>query len=159
MKRTVPRPRKTPPAIEAGPVYLTRRATFSASHRLHEPRMPARWNERVFGICNNENGHGHNYVIEVVVVGSVDATSGMVMNLRDLKQVIEREIVTECDHKHLNLDVKWLRGINPTAENLAIAFWRRLEAHVHPARLYCVRLLESADNHVEYFGANADLRP
>lgn len=152
MKRAAKHAPPSRPAAASGPVQLTRRATFSASHRLHNPRMPAKWNERVFGICNNRNGHGHNYVIEVVVVGRVDPVSGMVMNLRDLKRVIEREIVAECDHKHLNLDVDWLRGVNPTAENLAIAFWNRLAAHVAPARLHCLRLLESADNRVEYFG-------
>lgn len=139
----------------AGLVYLTRRATFSASHRLHNPLKSEQWNEEVFGICNNKNGHGHNYFIEVVVVGSVEYVSGMVMNLRDLKHVIEQEIIAECDHKHLNLDVPWLSGVNPTAENLAIAFWHRLEHEVAPARLHCVRLLESADNHVEYFGPTA----
>jgi 6-pyruvoyltetrahydropterin/6-carboxytetrahydropterin synthase len=151
-----PSPRRTARASRAltgaGPVYLTRRATFAAAHRLDNPAFSRAWNREVFGICNNPNGHGHNYFIEVVVVGEVDTDSAMVMNLRDLKCVIEREIVAECDHKHLNLDVPWLRGVNPTAENLAIAFWRRLERKVAPARLHCVRLLESAENHVEYFG-------
>lgn len=135
-----------------GEVFLTRRAHFSASHRLHEARLSDAENREIFGICNNANGHGHNYVIDVTVVGEVDARTGMVLNLRDLKRVIEREILDECDHKHLNLDVPWLNGVNPTAENLAIAFFQRLAPHVAPARLHCVRLLESQDNRVEYFG-------
>ncbi len=141
--------------LDAGSVYLTRRAHFSASHRLHHPGRSEAWNRKVFGICNNRNGHGHNYVIEVTVCGEVDPESAMVLNLRDLKRVIEREILLPCDHKHLNHDVPWLLRINPTAENLAIAFWRRLEGKVAPARLFCVRLLESEDNRVEYFGPSA----
>ena len=106
----------------------------------------------MFGICNNVNGHGHNYTIEVTVVGPIDRESAMVLNLRDLKLIIEREILDPCDHKHLNLDVAWLRGVNPTAENLAVAFWRRLETKVAPARMHRIRLLESHDNRVEYYG-------
>jgi 6-pyruvoyltetrahydropterin/6-carboxytetrahydropterin synthase len=146
-----PAPRLVP--LEgAGKVYLTRRATFAASHRLHNPERDDAWNVAVYGICNNRNGHGHNYTIEVTVEGEVDAESAMVMNLRDLKRVIEREILDECDHKHLNLDVDWLRAINPTAENLVIAFWRRLEREVAPARLHRLRLHESQDNVVDYYG-------
>lgn len=143
-----PRSRRRAPAVPAE-VFLTRRVAFCAAHRLHSEVLTARENVRVFGICNNKNGHGHNYALEVTVRGAVDPRTGMVMNLRDLKHAIERRIVAECDHKNLNLDVPWLRGINPTAENLALAFWRRLEGRVQPGQLHCVRLYESEDNVVE----------
>jgi 6-pyruvoyltetrahydropterin/6-carboxytetrahydropterin synthase len=140
------------PPITAGPVFVTRRATFSASHRLFNPDFSAEENDRVFGICNNLNGHGHNYFIEVTVKGEPDPATGMVVNLRDLKRVIEERILEDCDHRHLNLDVPWLEGVIPTAENLAVQFWRRLEPHVSPARLHRLRLYESDDNMVEYLG-------
>ncbi len=140
------------PLTAAGPVFVTRSATFSASHRLFNPTYSDEENDRIFGICNNRNGHGHNYRIEVTVRGEVDSGTGMVVNLRDLKRVIEECILEECDHRHLNLDVPWLDGVIPTAENLAVQFWRRLEPHVAPARLFRLRLSESEDNVAEYFG-------
>lgn len=140
------------PLTATGPVYVTRKATFSASHRLCNPTYTDEENDRIFGICNNRNGHGHNYQIEVTVRGEVDAGTGMVVNLRDLKRVIEERILEDCDHRHLNFDVPWLDGVIPTAENLAVQFWRRLEAHVAPAKLHRLRLYESDDNVAEYFG-------
>lgn len=138
--------------MTAGEVFLTRRVGFAASHRLWNPEFTDEENERVFGLCNNPNGHGHNYVLEVTVRGRTDPRTGMVLNLRDLKQVLEREVVKDCDHRHLNLDVPWLEGTNPTAENLAIAIWERLVDAVAPARLHRVRLKESDDNVAEYYG-------
>lgn len=139
-------------AASIGHVYITRRATFAASHRLHNPDFDDEKNRRVFGLCNNPNGHGHNYVLEVTVSGEVDGDTGMVVNLKDLKRVIQDRILDDCDHRNLNVDVSWLEGINPTAENLALAFWRKLETEIAPASLAKIRVLESADNVAEYMG-------
>lgn len=141
--------------VPLGTVRLTRRVTFAASHRLYNPAWDDARNDAVFGLCNNPNGHGHNYVLEVTVTGAIDPETGMVVNLRDLKRILEERILADCDHRHLNLDVPWLAGIIPTAENLVVRFWRRLEESVRPARLRRVRLLESDDNVAEYLGPDA----
>jgi len=141
---------------ETGPLRITRRVSFAASHRLFNPSFDDAANDRVFGQCNNPNGHGHNYVLEVTVAGSIDPETGMVVNLKDLKRVLADRVVTDCDHKHLNLDVPWLEGTIPTAENLAVAFWGRLAGAVAPARLDRVRVFESDDNMAEYTGGAAD---
>lgn len=133
-------------------VLLTRRVGFSASHRLFNPDLDDAANERIFGPCARPSGHGHNYVLEVTLAGEPDPETGMVVNLKDLKRVLHERIVDDCDHRHLNVDVPWLEGVIPTAENLAVAFWRRLEAHVAPARLYAVRVYETDDNVAEYRG-------
>ncbi len=139
-----------------GAVHLTRRVDFAASHRLHNPRFTPAKNRAIFGLCWNPHGHGHNYALEVTVIGTPHPDTGMVINLRDLKRILERVILKDCDHKNLNIDVPWLKGINPTAENLAIVFWRRLERRVRPGKLWRVRLFESRDNVVEYFGPSLD---
>lgn len=141
--------RRRPQATATHTVLLTRRVTFAASHRLFNPAFSAEKNRQVFGLCANPNGHGHNYALEVTVAGDPEPATGMVMNLRDLKRIIERRILDDCDHRHLNLDVPWLAGINPTAENLALAFWERLADRVKPARLHRIKLFESPDNQVE----------
>ncbi len=125
---------------------------FNAAHRLHNPAFSKQENLRIYGPCNNEYGHGHNYKIEVIVKGSVDPDTGMVINLVELKDIVHKLIIKECDHKHLNFDVPWLKGINPTAENLAIVFWQRLEKKIKGVKLYKLRLLETDTNIVEYMG-------
>src|SRR5690349_716669 len=107
--------------------YLTRRATFCASHRLHSEKLSQAENEKIFGKCNSKNGHGHNYVLEVTVRGTVDPKTGIVVNLVDLKEAIEEAVVSKVDHKHLNLDVPEFAKLNPTAENMAVVFWKLLE--------------------------------
>ncbi len=133
-------------------VYLTRRATFSAAHRLHNPALSAEENRRIFGKCNNPNGHGHNYVLEVTVKGEIDQPTGMVLNLTDLKLAIEEAILNEVDHKHLNLDVPIFQEINPTAENMAVVFWRLLERRLPSGLLYELKLHETENNVVVYRG-------
>lgn len=135
-------------------VAIIRRESFSASHRLHNPELPDAVNEQLYDICNNRYGHGHNYELEVVVEGSPDPETGYVMDLKILRDVIREEIIDWVDHKHLNYDVPWLHGIIPTAENLAIAFWQRLEPRLQTAfgRLARIRLAESANNLVDYAG-------
>lgn len=133
-------------------IYVTRKMHFNAAHRLHNPNLSEDENIRLFGVCNNKNGHGHNYEIEVTVCGSPDDISGYLIDLKQLKEIIEKEIVSECDHKHLNYDVKWLEGINPTAENLVISFWNRLVGKINNGKLYAVKLYETERNFVEYRG-------
>ncbi len=133
-------------------VYVTRRATFCAAHRLYNPQWSDERNEEIFGKCANPNGHGHNYVLEVTVAGVPDPETGYVMDLKRLAQLLEEEILSKVDHKHLNYDVDFLHGINPTVENLAIAFWRILEAKLPRGMLYAVRVYESENNYAEYRG-------
>src|SRR6185295_4447957 len=108
-------------------VYVTRRAHFCASHRLHNTEWSDEKNMEVFGKCNNPNGHGHNYEIEVTVAGTPPDETGMVIDLKKLATIIEEEVVESVDHKHLNHDVPFMKGVVPTAENIAIAFWKILE--------------------------------
>ncbi len=139
-----------PPAI----VEITRREEFSASHRLHDPALSEETNRALYGICNNPNGHGHNYELEVTVRGPVPA-SGMVMNLTDLMAILRERILPEVDHKHLNHDVPYLADVIPTAENIAIALWGRLEAELtrfEGCRLHRIKLRESRANWVTFEG-------
>ena len=133
-------------------VYVTRKAHFSASHRLFNPAWSDERNNTVFGKCNNPNGHGHNYDLEVTVAGEAPAETGMVIDLKKLADIVEMEIVERVDHKHLNQDVDFLRGIIPTAENMAMAFWKILFPKIHEGRLHSIRLYESVNNFVEYRG-------
>jgi 6-pyruvoyltetrahydropterin/6-carboxytetrahydropterin synthase len=105
---------------------VTVKVYFEAAHRLHNPRHPDDWNQRVFGKCNNLHGHGHNYVIELSVRGDVDPESGYLIDMKDLKAIVNQRVVDDVDHRHLNLEVPWLEGINPTAENLARVFFERV---------------------------------
>ena len=133
-------------------VLATRRLRFNAAHRIHNPELSDAENTRLFGKCNNPNWHGHNYVLEVSVQGEIDARSGYVMDLSVLRAVVEREVIEEMDHRNLNLEVDFMRGINPTAENIVVACWRALAPHVAPARLARLRLWETENNYVEYTG-------
>jgi len=145
-----------PPASyhNAGPVYVTRQAHFNAAHRLHNPAKSAAWNKRTFGPCNNPKWHGHNYVIEVTVAAVPSSETGYVVDLGDLKKVMDDRILSKVDHRNLNEEVPWLKGVIPSAENLAIAFWRRLEKHIPSGRLHRVRLFETPRNFVDYYGPN-----
>ena len=133
-------------------VYVTRKAHFSAAHRLFNPEFSDEENERIFDKCNNPMGHGHNYTIEVTVAGEPDAQTGYVIDLKKLGDLIDREILSKVDHKHLNFDVPSLRGIIPTAENIALLFWKILDPQIRDGRLYKVRVAESDNNFAEYLG-------
>jgi 6-pyruvoyltetrahydropterin/6-carboxytetrahydropterin synthase len=128
-------------------VRITRRATFAAGHILCRPEWSDARNREVFGACVND--HGHNYVVEVTVGGPVDAETGMVVNLKQVDAVLRREFIDAVDHRHLNRDVDFLRGVIPTAENVALAAFHRLEPHLKPARLLKVRVVESENNAAE----------
>ncbi len=134
-------------------VEITRREEFSAAHRLHNPELGAEENRRLYGLCNGE--HGHNYAFEVTVQGAIPRGTGMVMDLNRLMEILREEIVSQVDHKHLNRDVPWLSGVIPTAENVAVAFWRRVEPRLRGfegCRLHRVRVYESRNNFVDYLG-------
>jgi 6-pyruvoyltetrahydropterin/6-carboxytetrahydropterin synthase len=134
-------------------VYLTRKAEFSASHFYHNPNFTPEENQRIFGKCNNPHGHGHNYTLEVTVKGTVDERSGFVMDLKQLKDIMNREVLDGIDHRHLNYEVPEFKQQIPTTENLAIAIWRRLEGKLDGgARLYRVRVYENDDLFAEVYG-------
>jgi 6-pyruvoyltetrahydropterin/6-carboxytetrahydropterin synthase len=133
-------------------MFVIRRARFCASHRLHNPDLSAAENREVFGACNNPHGHGHNYDVEVVVKGEAEPRNGMVMNLRDLKDLIDRHIVDAADHKSLDHDVPFMKGRISTTENLAIAIWEEIVGHLPGGALHLVRVRESENNSVEYTG-------
>lgn len=133
-------------------VYLTRKAEFSASHFYHNPEMSAEENRRLFGKCNNPHGHGHNYVVELTVAGEVDERSGMVIDLKDLKALLEREVLEPFDHKFLNKEVHVFEEKIPTTENIALEIWNRLQGKLSVGKLHRVRLYETPDLFVDYFG-------
>ncbi|MEW6004170.1 MAG: 6-carboxytetrahydropterin synthase [Stygiobacter sp.] len=133
-------------------IYVTRREVFSASHRLFNPELSDEENEIIFDKCNNYNGHGHNYVLEVVVAGDVNPITGYVIDLKKLKKIIIENVIKKVDHKNLNLDVDFLKGKIPTAENIAIGIWDQLENKIEEGELYSVKLYETENNYVEYKG-------
>jgi len=133
-------------------IFITRKHEFCASHRLFNPTFSDEKNESTFGLCNNPNGHGHNYVLEVTLSGEVSDDTGMVFDLKELKKLTHQEIVNKVDHKNLNVDVDFLKDIIPTAENLAIKFWEILEPKITKGQLYEIKLYESERNYVVYKG-------
>ena len=138
-------------------IFLTRRATFSASHYYWRNDWPAEKNEQVFGRCSNRNGHGHNYTLEVTVAGEPDPITGFVVDLKWLKDIMEQNVLSSFDHRHLNLEVAEFHdgAMIPTTENIAIASWNRLEPAILSAggaRLSCVRVYETPEIFAEYMG-------
>ncbi len=133
-------------------VLLTRKAEFSSAHYYYNEAWSQQENEKVFGKCANRNGHGHNYTLEVTVAGEIDPVSGFVVDLKALKDVIEREVIQAYDHRHLNLEVPEFRSMIPTTENIAIAIWRRLESKIAGAHLRRVRVYEMPDLFADYCG-------
>jgi 6-pyruvoyltetrahydropterin/6-carboxytetrahydropterin synthase len=133
-------------------VYLTRRTTFSAAHRLWSEHLTDAENYAIYDKCANPNGHGHNYILEITVRGWPDERTGMILNLTDLKEAIENAIIKWVDHKHLNYDVPWLEGIIPTVEMLTVVFWRQLEKELPAGLLYEVKLQETENNLASYRG-------
>lgn len=133
-------------------VYLTRRTSFSASHRLWSNQLSEAENYAIYEKCANPNGHGHNYVLEVTLRGAPDPQTGMVMNLTELKHAVSEQIIKWVDHKHLNYDVPWLEGSIPTTEVLVIKFWERLAQALPRNLLYEVKLYETENNVASYRG-------
>ena len=137
--------------------YLTRRYLFSASHRLHSPRMSADENRVTYGKCNNPHGHGHNYTMEITVSGPVDQRTGMVCNLVDLDGFVERELLARYDRENLNVLPEFVANV-PTTENLCIELFEKVQRGFGHAHLERVRLEETMLNSFEYRGGNEDRR-
>jgi 6-pyruvoyltetrahydropterin/6-carboxytetrahydropterin synthase len=135
-------------------VRLVSESHFSSAHRLHRDDWDEATNRRVFDKCNNPHGHGHTYELEVTVEGEIDPETGYVMDFGDLKRTVHEAVIREVDRRHLNFDVPFLAGINPTAENIAVAFWDRLQGRVAPARLVRIRLNETDKNRVVFEGGS-----
>lgn len=134
-------------------VYLTRKVEFAASHVYHNPAFSAEENRRVFGKCNNPNGHGHNYTLEVTVKGEVDNETGFVLDLKDLKEILNREVMDVYDHRHLNKEVPEFALQIPTTENIAISIWNRVAPKLnHGTHMHRVRVYETPDLFVDYYG-------
>ena len=133
-------------------VTITRLARFSAAHRLHNAAFSDDENRRIFGKCNSPNYHGHNYSLEVTIAGVADPKTGYVMDFGDLDKIVDRECIDDLDHKNLDLDVPWLKGVGSTAENLVVAIWNVLAPRITTGRLCRLRLRETENNHVEYEG-------
>ena len=133
-------------------IYVTRRAEFSASHYYHNPDLSSEENLRIFGKCNNPYGHGHNYILEVTVGGEVNPATGMVLDLKELKEILEREVLQLLDHRFLNKEVPVFSEKIPTAENIAVEIWKILEPQITFGKLYRLRLYETADLFVDYYG-------
>lgn len=133
-------------------VYLTRRETFSAAHRLWSNQLSETENYAVYDKCANPHGHGHNYILEVTVRGEPSPQTGMVLNLTEMKRIMHEQVIDWVDHKHLNYDVSWLEGSIPTTEVLVIKFWERLERGFPGGMLYEVKLHETENNTATYRG-------
>jgi 6-pyruvoyltetrahydropterin/6-carboxytetrahydropterin synthase len=133
-------------------ILLTRKAEFSSAHYYWVEGWSEEENLRAFGKCANRNGHGHNYTLEVTVAGDIDPRTGFVVDLKELKDVLEREVIAVYDHRHLNLEVPEFRHAQPTTENMAVAIWKRLEGKTGPSTLYRVRVYERDDLFADYYG-------
>uniref|UniRef100_A0A672FLG9 6-pyruvoyl tetrahydrobiopterin synthase n=1 Tax=Salarias fasciatus TaxID=181472 RepID=A0A672FLG9_SALFA len=132
--------------------YITRVQSFSACHRLHSIQLSDEENKQIFGKCNNPNGHGHNYKVEVTVRGKIDSVTGMVMNLTDIKRHIEEVIMVPLDHKNLDKDVPYFATVVSTTENLAVYIWDNMAKVLPPDTLYEIKIHETDKNVIVYRG-------
>jgi 6-pyruvoyltetrahydropterin/6-carboxytetrahydropterin synthase len=133
-------------------VYVTRRETFAAAHRLFKEGLSDEENLKMFGKCSSPNWHGHNYKLEVVVAGEIDPATGFVLDIKRLKEIIHRYVISKVDHKNLNIDTDFMRGLIPTSENIVIAIWDQLVDKIPAGKLYSVKLFETENNYFEYRG-------
>lgn len=133
-------------------MIVSARLTFSAAHRLHNPNRDPDWNRQTYDKCDNPGGHGHNYTLEVSVRGPIDPETGMVIDLKRLKDIMRERVIDRVDHRNLNGDVDFLRGVIPTAENLARCFWQQLAPAITDGALYEIVLHETERNSVRYRG-------
>lgn len=155
MPKTAAAKKPAAPRVLAGTVSITRQVHFNSAHRLHNPTKSQKWNEEKYGLCTNPHWHGHNYVLEVTVRGQPDPETGYVLDLGELKRILTKAIVDPCDHRNLNTDVAFLKGIIPSTENLVIAFWNQIEPALTAGKLERVRLYETPRNFAEYHGPAA----
>lgn len=137
-------------------VYITRRETFNAAHKLYREDWPAEKNWEVFGMCSNKNWHGHNFAVYVTVKGVPSADTGFVINLKDLSKIMKEKIIEPLDHKNLNIDVPFLKGMLASTENVVIQIWEEIREPVREAggELVKIKLVETENNYVEYYGGN-----
>ncbi|HEV2445083.1 MAG TPA: 6-carboxytetrahydropterin synthase [Candidatus Sulfopaludibacter sp.] len=135
-------------------MLITRKIEFSASHLCRLPELSAEENQRIYGASANEHGHGHNYTVEVSLEGAPHPVTGMVLDLKELKEILNREIVAPYDHRFLNYEVPPFDRVVPTTENIARDIWQRLEGQLNSGgrRLHAVRVYETPDLYVDYFG-------
>lgn len=135
-------------------MHLTRRERFNAAHRLYRSEWDDEKNRHIFGKCSNPNWHGHNYELFVTVKGELNKELGMVMNLKDLSSIIKEYVIDKLDHKNINLEVDFMKNKMVSTENLALAIWHELEKPIREkgAELHCVKLVETENNYVEYYG-------
>ena len=135
-------------------VYITRRETFNAAHKLYRPDWSDEKNQDVFGKCSNANWHGHNFTILVTVKGAPNPDTGFVINLKDLSKIIKEYVVEPMDHKNLNLDVPFMKGLLASTENIVIQVWDQIKSHIEEAggELVKIKLIETENNYVEYYG-------
>ncbi len=135
-------------------IFITRREHFNAAHRLFKAEYSDAQNLEVFGKCSNPNWHGHNYTLFVTVSGEVDPSTGFLVNLKDLSAIIEQRVIEKLDHRNINLEVDFMAGKLASTENLAIGIWNELKEPVDElgASLHCIKLYETENNYVEYFG-------
>lgn len=135
-------------------IYVTRRERFNAAHQMFNPKWSVEKNEEVFGKCANKNWHGHNYELFVSVKGEPNADTGYCVDLKDVSKLIKENVIEKLDHKNINLDVSFMKDKLASTENLAIAIWNQIEKGINDlgAQLHCVKLCESENNYVEYFG-------
>ncbi|MBZ0202923.1 MAG: 6-carboxytetrahydropterin synthase [Ignavibacteria bacterium] len=135
-------------------MQITRKFHFSASHRVYNPALNDEENCRIYGKCSNPNGHGHNYEMDVTVSGEVDPETGFVMDLSEIKLLVEKEIIDKVDHKNLNIDVDFMSGVLPSAENIALKFWEQIEPKINGPgiRLHSIMIRETVNNSVTYMG-------
>jgi 6-pyruvoyltetrahydropterin/6-carboxytetrahydropterin synthase len=135
-------------------IYLTRRERFNAAHRMYRAEWDDAKNEQVFGKCSNPNWHGHNYTLFVTVKGELNPETGYVVNLKTLSKIINKEVIDKLDHKNINIEVEFMKGLIASSENLAIAIWKQLEPHIKKlgVKLHCIKIEETENNIIEYFG-------
>jgi len=136
-------------------ILLTRKAEFSAAHFYFNPAWSEEENDRIFGKCANRQGHGHNYTLEVTVAGEPDPVSGFVVDLKRLKDILESEVLSVYDHRHLNFEVPEFATTVPTTENIAVAIWRRLDGKIPNAKLHRVRVYEVPELFADFYGEGA----
>ena len=135
-------------------IHITRRERFNAAHRLYREEFSDEQNMEVFGKCSNPNWHGHNYELFVTLKGEINPETGFLVNLKSVSTIIKKYVITKLDHKNINLEVDFMKGKLASTENLAVGIWNELESHIKKlgVELHCVKVVESENNSVEYFG-------
>ncbi len=134
-------------------VYLTRRETFNAAHRIYNDYWSVEKNNEVFGKCANKNWHGHNYALYITVKGIPDPETGFIINAKDLSNIIKEVITKKLDHRNLNIDVDFIpKNIHPSTENMVILIWNELKPHIKGCELHEIKLQETENIYASYFG-------